>query len=131
LPFIALGAAGFVSVIGHVVADRLQAMIEAFEHGDVDTARSLHVGLLPVHRAMQRVGGAAFGKLAVELTWWYEVGPTRLPLPPVTAEQIAAVAADLAEANVPLSRSFFPPQPTRDESPAADASRLSLQPAGR
>jgi 4-hydroxy-tetrahydrodipicolinate synthase len=108
LPFIALGAVGFVSVIGHVVADRLQAMIEAFEHGDVHTARGISNGLLPVHRAMRRVGGAAFGKLAVELTWWCDAGPTRLPLPPLTTEQIAAVAADLAEASVPLSGSFYP-----------------------
>ena len=29
LPFLALGAVGFVSVIGHVAADRLRAMLEA------------------------------------------------------------------------------------------------------
>jgi 4-hydroxy-tetrahydrodipicolinate synthase len=125
LPFIALGAVGFVSVIGHVVADRLRAMIEAFERGDADTARSLNSGLFPVHRAMRRVGGAAFGKVAVELTWC-PVGPTRLPLPPLTAEQIAAIAADLAEADVPLSASFFRPRAVQHEPSTAEISGASI-----
>jgi 4-hydroxy-tetrahydrodipicolinate synthase len=117
LAFIALGAVGCVSVIGHVVADRLRAMINAFECGDVHTARALHDGLLPVYRAMRRVDEAVFAKIAVELTWC-DVGPMRLPLPPPTAEQIAAVAADLAEADVPLSGSLFCPQPEQHRSPA-------------
>jgi 4-hydroxy-tetrahydrodipicolinate synthase len=101
LPFLAVGAVGFVSVIGHVVADRLRAMLEAFDAGDIARARALHFGLLPVQRAMSRVGGAVFGKLALSLTG-YEVGHTRMPLPPPTPEQIAAVAADLSEAGVPI-----------------------------
>jgi 4-hydroxy-tetrahydrodipicolinate synthase len=113
LPFLALGAVGFVSVIGHVAADRLRAMLEAFEGGDIDTARALHIGLFPLHRAMRRVGGAIFAKLAVELSW-RDVGNTRLPLPPPTADQVAEVAADLAEAGVPLSTAQFPPRPVQN-----------------
>jgi 4-hydroxy-tetrahydrodipicolinate synthase len=113
LPFLALGAVGFVSVIGHVAADRLRAMLEAFEAGDIATARALHIGLYPLHRAMRRVGGAVFAKLAVELSW-RDVGDTRLPLPPPTADQVAAVAADLAEAGVPLSTAQFPPRPVQN-----------------
>jgi 4-hydroxy-tetrahydrodipicolinate synthase len=124
LAFIALGAVGCVSVIGHVVADRLRDMIDAFERGDVHTARALHDRLLPVYRAMRRVDEAAFAKIAVDLTWC-DVGPTRLPLPPPTAEQIAAVAADLAEADVPLSGSFFCPQPEQHESPAMSNSGVA------
>lgn len=101
LPFLAVGAVGFVSVIGHVVADKLCAVVEAFEAGDITRARDLHVGLLPVQRAMSRVGGAVFGKLALSLTGC-PVGHTRLPLPPPTPKQISAVAADLAEAGVPI-----------------------------
>jgi 4-hydroxy-tetrahydrodipicolinate synthase len=110
LPFLALGAVGFVSVIGHVAADRLRTMLEAFADGDVDAARALHVAMFPLHRAMRRVGGAVFGKLAAGLSW-RDVGTTRLPLPPPTADQIAAVAADLAEAGVPLSTALFPRRP--------------------
>ena len=124
LAFIALGVVGCVSVIGHVVADRLRAMIDAFEHGDVHTARALHDGFLPVYRAMRRVDEAAFAKIAVDLTWC-DVGPTRLPLPPPTTEQIAAVAADLAEAGVPLSGSFFCPQPEQHKSPAMCSSGVA------
>src|SRR3954463_11095917 len=35
LPWLAVGAVGFVSVIGHVVADRLRDMLDAYEAGDV------------------------------------------------------------------------------------------------
>ncbi|MGH3929895.1 MAG: 4-hydroxy-tetrahydrodipicolinate synthase, partial [Pseudonocardiaceae bacterium] len=39
LPWLSVGAVGVVSVIGHVVADRLRAMITAFEAGEVGAAR--------------------------------------------------------------------------------------------
>ena len=31
LPWLSLGAVGFISVVGHVVGDRLHEMIDAFE----------------------------------------------------------------------------------------------------
>jgi 4-hydroxy-tetrahydrodipicolinate synthase len=110
LPFLALGAVGFVSVLGHVAADRLRVMLDAFTDGDVEAARAAHVALFPLHRAMRLVGGAVFGKLAVGLSW-RDVGTTRLPLPPPTGDQVATVAADLAEAGVPFSAAQFPRRP--------------------
>jgi 4-hydroxy-tetrahydrodipicolinate synthase len=108
LPWLSVGAAGVVSVIGHVVAGRIRAMIEAYEDGDTSTARTNHRGMLPVFRAMSRVGGVVFVKTALRLRG-HDVGEPRLPIVPATAEQIEAVAGDLAQAGVPL-----------DESPAAD-----------
>jgi 4-hydroxy-tetrahydrodipicolinate synthase len=99
LPWLSIGAAGFVSVIGHVASDRLRTMLDAYEDGEVCLAREVHIGLLPLIRAMGRVGGAVFAKLAMRLTG-LEVGDTRLPLPPATPAQIAAIAADLREAGV-------------------------------
>ena len=43
--------------------------------------------MLPVIRAMGRVGGAVFAKTALRLRG-IDVGDTRLPLPPATDEQI-------------------------------------------
>jgi 4-hydroxy-tetrahydrodipicolinate synthase len=115
LPFLSVGATGFVSVIGHVAAHRLRAMLDAFDAGDLHLARALHLGLLPVIRAMNRVGGAVFGKLALALEG-HQVGQTRLPLPPPTPEQVAAVAADLVEAglvaDVPSARTSSEPRST-------------------
>jgi 4-hydroxy-tetrahydrodipicolinate synthase len=101
LPWLSVGAVGFVSVIGHVVADRLRGLLDAFESGDVATARSIHNGLLPVLRAFGRVGGVLFTKAALRLRG-HDIGNPRLPLPPATAEQVAAIAGDLREAGVEL-----------------------------
>ena len=42
LPWLSVGAVGFVSVIGHVVGDRLRRMLDAYEAGDIATAREVH-----------------------------------------------------------------------------------------
>jgi 4-hydroxy-tetrahydrodipicolinate synthase len=104
LPLLSIGAVGFVSVIGHVVADRLRVLIDAYESGDVARARTTHASTFPVIRAMGRVGGVIFAKAALRLRG-IGVGDPRLPLPPATPEQVAAIADDLAEAGVPLARS--------------------------
>jgi len=102
LPWLSVGGVGVVSVIGHVVAGRLRRMLESYENGDVSTARTVHRGLLPVCRAMGRVGGVIFTKAALRLRG-HDAGDPRLPLPPATREQIALIAADLGDAGVPLA----------------------------
>jgi 4-hydroxy-tetrahydrodipicolinate synthase len=102
LPWLSVGGVGFVSVTGHVVAGHLRAMLDAFESGRVAEARSIHLALLPVLRAQGRVGGVIFTKAAMRLRG-HDMGDPRLPLPPATDEQVAAIAADLVEARVPLA----------------------------
>jgi 4-hydroxy-tetrahydrodipicolinate synthase len=104
LPWLSVGAAGVVSVVGHVVAGRIRAMLDAYEKGDTSTARTNHRGMLPVYRAFARVGGVAFGKAALRLRG-FDVGDPRLPIVAATEEQVAAIAADLAQAGVPLEDS--------------------------
>ena len=69
--------------------------------GDVARARTVHATMFPVMRAMARTGGVIFSKAALRLRG-VDVGGPRLPLPPATPEQVAAIADDLAEAGVPL-----------------------------
>ncbi len=99
LPWLSVGAVGFVSVIGHVVPDRLRRMVDAFEAGDVEAARTVHNGLLPVLRAFGRVGGVPFGRAALRLTG-LDTGQPRLPLVAPDADQWSAIAADLVEAGL-------------------------------
>ena len=47
LPWLSLGAVGFISVVGHVAGDRLHEMIDAFGAGDSQRARQIHYDLLP------------------------------------------------------------------------------------
>ena len=101
LPWLSVGGVGFVSVIGHVVADRLRAMLDAYSSGAVDAARELNTGLLPVLRAFGRVGGVIFSKAALRLRGM-EVGDPRLPLPAATPAETELITADLVEADVAL-----------------------------
>jgi 4-hydroxy-tetrahydrodipicolinate synthase len=101
LPWLSVGAVGFVSVIGHVVADRLHAMLEAFGSGDNVTARELHASTIPLVHTIGALGGVLFAKTALRLCG-HDVGGTRLPIPPVTDEQVELVAAGLTAAGVQL-----------------------------
>jgi 4-hydroxy-tetrahydrodipicolinate synthase len=51
---------------------------------------------------MSRVGGVIFAKAGLRLRG-HDAGDPRLPLPTATDEQLAAIAADLTEAGVPLA----------------------------
>src|SRR3712207_3481949 len=78
LPWLSVGAVGFVSVIGNIVPDRLRALITAFEAGEVAVAREIHASTLALIRTFFMAGGVAFGKAALRLTG-LEVGDPRLP----------------------------------------------------
>jgi 4-hydroxy-tetrahydrodipicolinate synthase len=119
LPWFSVGAVGCVSVIGHVVAGRLRTMLDAYENGEVTLARSTNSALLPVYRAFGRVGGVIFSKTALRLRG-YDVGDPRLPLPPASDDQAEAIAADLAQAGVPLAETP-PTHLAAAHSSAADA----------
>jgi 4-hydroxy-tetrahydrodipicolinate synthase len=99
LPWLAVGAVGFVSVIGHVMADRLRAMITAFDAGDVTTARHIHAGSLGAIRAFGTVGGVSFSKAALRLVG-LNVGEPRLPQVAADPEQVAVITAALVAAGV-------------------------------
>ncbi|ANN16339.1 4-hydroxy-tetrahydrodipicolinate synthase [Amycolatopsis orientalis] len=104
LPWVSVGGAGVVSVIGHVVAGRIRGMMDAYESGDTSTARTNHRGMLPVLRAMSRVGGVAFSKAALRLRG-FDIGDPRLPIVAANDEQLQAISADLAQGGVPLGES--------------------------
>jgi 4-hydroxy-tetrahydrodipicolinate synthase len=52
LPILAVGGHGVVSVSGHLIADRMMAMIQAFTAGDVRTAAAIHAEVFPINRAI-------------------------------------------------------------------------------
>lgn len=99
LAWLAVGATGFVSVIGHLVPDRLRDMRLAFEKGEVTTAREISNSMIPLVNAMSRLGGVTMVKAALRLTG-FDVGDPRLPQVPADGPQIEALITDLRAAGV-------------------------------
>ena len=99
LPWLSLGAVGFVSVVGHVVGDRLHEMIDAYRAGQVDTARRIHYELLPVYEGLFRNQGAVMTKAALDLLG-LPGGPVRLPLLVATDAERRQLAVDLGNGGV-------------------------------
>jgi 4-hydroxy-tetrahydrodipicolinate synthase len=101
LPWLSLGAAGFVSVVGHVVGDRLREMAEAFCSGDVDRARSIHYEVLPVYTGLFRNQGAVMTKAALDLLG-QPGGAVRAPLLAATEAERHQLVLDLIAGGVKL-----------------------------
>lgn len=101
LPWLAIGAAGFVSVHGHVVGDRLHEMIDAYLSGEVATALAIHRELLPVYLGMTRTQGVITTKAALGLLG-LPGGQVRLPLVDATPAEIEQLRTDLVAGGVKL-----------------------------
>src|ERR1700746_3931510 len=101
LPWLSLGAVGFVSVVGHVVGDRLHEMIDAFGAGDVTRARQLHYELIPVYDGLFRNQGAVMTKASLDLLG-LPGGAVRLPLLAATDAERQQLALDLTAGGVKL-----------------------------
>ena len=99
LPWLAMGALGFVSVWGHLAAGQLREMLNAFNSGDIATARKIAVTLGPLNDAQTRLGGVTLAKAGLRLQG-VDVGDPRLPQMPATPEQLDELAADMRAAEV-------------------------------
>jgi 4-hydroxy-tetrahydrodipicolinate synthase len=99
LPWLAMGAVGFVSVWGHLAAGQLREMLSAFNSGDIATARKIAVTLGPLNDAQTRLGGVTLAKAGLRLQG-VDVGDPRLPQMPATPEQLDELAADMRAAEV-------------------------------
>ena len=100
LPLLSVGAVGVISVAGHLVADRVLALVEEFLSGQVGRAMALHRELLPVFTGLFRTQGviltkAALGELGLP------AGPVRPPLVDATEAELTRLRLDFAEGLVP------------------------------
>lgn len=99
LPTLAVGASGVVSVASHLVGDRLQQMIQAFEAGQVQTATNIHLKLFGLFKALFIVANPIPVKAALNLQGW-NVGNTRLPLTQPSTEVTRILQNVLSELNL-------------------------------
>ena len=102
LPFLSIGAVGFVSVCGHTVGSELKEMLDAWFAGDTERALAIHQKLIPVFKGTFKTQGAILTKAAMTLMG-LPGGTTRLPLVDATPAQIATLREDLIAGGVALA----------------------------
>lgn len=99
LPFLSVGATGFISVIGHLAADKLRALRDAYDQGDLAGAQQIAASLAPLERAQGRLGGVTMVKAALKLRG-KDVGAPRLPILEVDPAELDQLEQDLQDAGV-------------------------------
>lgn len=102
LGFLAHGACGLVSVVGHVAGSEIASMIEDFLGGDHATALATYQRLLPAFEAVMGVAnyGATTAKGGLELLGVLDNRRVRSPLVPLDDEELAALRTGLAAAGL-------------------------------
>ena len=99
LPLLSVGAGGFISVVGHLVGDRLRSLLQAYLAGEVDRARDINRSLLPVYVGCFRTQGVILIKAALR-EMGLPAGPVRLPLVDADEAQVGQLCDDLREAGL-------------------------------
>ncbi len=102
LPWLAVGARGLVSVVGHVTGAQNALLVEAVAAGDLARAREVNARLLPVVGAVMspRSQGAIRAKAALELIGVLTDRTTRPPLLPASEDDVAEVRTALLAAGL-------------------------------
>jgi 4-hydroxy-tetrahydrodipicolinate synthase len=97
LGWLAHGASGFVSVVGHVAGTETRAMLEAFDAGDPAKALEIFTRLLPAIDAVMGVAnyGATTAKAGLQLLGVLDNRNVRGPLVPLEDDEVAALRAGL------------------------------------
>lgn len=99
LPWLSMGAIGFISVIGHAAPQQLRDLYTSFEEGDLTRAREINAKLIPLVHAQARLGGASLAKAALRLQG-IEVGDPRLPVIAPNEQEIEELRRDMEKAGV-------------------------------
>jgi 4-hydroxy-tetrahydrodipicolinate synthase len=98
LPVLAAGGHGVICVVSHIAGRSMKRMIEAHGKGDNDTARDIHLGLLPVIKSLMTTAANPVPIKSVLNAMGFPAGPFRLPLVPLTADQLKSVMKTVHDA---------------------------------
>jgi 4-hydroxy-tetrahydrodipicolinate synthase len=98
LPVLAAGGYGVICVVSHIAGRSMKKMIEAYGRADNDVARGIHLGLLPVIKTLMTTAANPVPIKSVLNAMGFPAGPFRLPLVPLTDEQLKSVMTTVREA---------------------------------
>lgn len=90
LPMMAVGARGVVSVAANIVPDRVAALCDAFDAGNLEEARNIHYELMPLCKALFVESNPSPAK-AILAEWGLIKNVLRLPLTPLLKENYAVI----------------------------------------
>lgn len=99
VPALAAGASGAILAIALYAGPAVRKMVDLFRAGDRDAAASLQGTLTPLAMDIAGAMGPAGIKAAMDLVG-LSGGPTRSPLLPVSAEELATIRTRLAGAGL-------------------------------
>jgi 4-hydroxy-tetrahydrodipicolinate synthase len=98
LPLLAVGGYGVICVVSHLAGRSMKKLIEAYAKGDTETARKIHSGLLPVIKTLMTTAANPVPVKSVLNAMGFGAGPFRLPLVPLTDDQLQSVMQTVREA---------------------------------
>ena len=98
LPILAVGGYGVICVVSHIAGRSMARMIEAYRKGDNALAAEIHCALLPVIKTLMTTAANPVPVKSVLNAMGFNAGPFRLPLVPLTDEQLKSVRKTIAEA---------------------------------
>jgi 4-hydroxy-tetrahydrodipicolinate synthase len=98
LPVLAVGGYGVICVVSHIAGRSMRKLIAAYEENDNDEARRIHHGLLPVIKTLMTTAANPVPIKSVLNAMGFAAGPFRLPLVPLTEEQLKSVMQTVRQA---------------------------------
>jgi 4-hydroxy-tetrahydrodipicolinate synthase len=98
LPILAVGGYGVICVVSHIAGRSMRKLIDAYSRGDNEIAQDIHHGLLPVIKALMTTAANPVPIKSALNAMGFNAGPFRLPLVPLTDEQLKSVMKTINEA---------------------------------
>jgi len=98
LAVLGTGGYGVICVVSHIAGRSMKKLIEAYAKADNDTARKIHLGLLPVIKALMTTAANPVPIKSALNAMGFPAGPFRLPLVPLTDDQMQSVLQTIREA---------------------------------
>ncbi|MDR1091495.1 MAG: dihydrodipicolinate synthase family protein [Prevotella sp.] len=92
---LALGAVAGIGSTYNYISEIYLGIIDAFEKGDMDTARKLQMKSIEIVKIFNKYGGGVRGGKAIMNLLNIKCGPCRLPFAPFSKEEYEQLKADL------------------------------------
>jgi 4-hydroxy-tetrahydrodipicolinate synthase len=98
LPVLAVGGYGVICVVSHIAGRSMKKMIDAYSKNENDVARQIHLDLLPVIKTLMTIAANPVPIKSVLNAMGFPAGPFRLPLVPLTDDQLQSVMKTVRDA---------------------------------